>query len=127
MVILVEIGITSQDNLQQVEVEKKRKHDLFANELEILYKAKTYIIPCVLIWEGVVTKYHRSYLKELGITPQIEAYIQLIVLKKTLESIYLEHQRSIKDGLEAMDIVEKAVDALMKASGTGCLPQVKGK
>ncbi|KAF7684545.1 hypothetical protein TCON_0261 [Astathelohania contejeani] len=127
MVILVEIGITSQDNLRQLEVEKKRKYDLLTNELGILYKAKTKIIPYVLIWVGVVTKYHRSYLKELGITPQIEAYIQSIVLKKTLETISLEHRRSIEDGLEAMDVVEKAVDALMKASGTGCLPQVKGK
>ncbi|KAF7675374.1 hypothetical protein TCON_2710 [Astathelohania contejeani] len=127
MIILVEIGITSQDNLQQVEVEKKRKYDLLANEIGILYKAKTKIIPYVLTWEGVVTKYHRSYLKKLGITPQIEAYIQSTVLKKTLEIIFMEHRRCIEDGLEAMDVVEKAVDALMKASGTGCLPQVKGK
>ncbi|KAF7670534.1 hypothetical protein TCON_2828, partial [Astathelohania contejeani] len=95
--------------------------------LGILYKAKTKIITYVLTWVGVVTKYHRSYLKELGITPQIEAYIQSTVLKKTLETISLEHRRSIDDGLKAMDVVEKAVDALMKASGTGCLPQVKGK
>ncbi|KAF7682479.1 hypothetical protein TCON_2294 [Astathelohania contejeani] len=105
-------------------VEKKRKYDIFANEIGILYKAKTKIILYVLTWEVVVTKYHRSYLKELGITPQIEAYIQL---KKTLETIALEHRRSIEDGLEAMNVVEKTVDALMKASGSGCLPQVKGK
>ncbi|KAF7684226.1 hypothetical protein TCON_0572 [Astathelohania contejeani] len=110
MIILVEIGITSQDNLQQVEAEKKRKYDLLANELGILYKAKTKIIPYVFTWEGVVTKYHNSYLKELGITPQIEAYIQSTVLKKTLETIFLEHRRSIEDRLEAMDVVEKAVE-----------------
>ncbi|KAF7684757.1 hypothetical protein TCON_0071 [Astathelohania contejeani] len=127
MVILVEIGITSQDNLQQVEAEKKRKYDLLANELGIPYKAKTKIIPYVLKWEGVVTKYHRSYLKKLGITPQIKAHIQSTVLKKTPETISLEYRRSIGDGLEAMDVVEKAVNALMKASGTGCLQQVKGK
>ncbi|KAF7683863.1 hypothetical protein TCON_0944 [Astathelohania contejeani] len=127
MVILVEIGITSQDNLQQVEIEKKRKYDLLTNGLGILYKAKTNIIPYVLTWEGVVTKYHRSYLKELGITAQIEAYTQLTVLKKTLETISFEHRRSIEDELEVMDVVEKAVDALIKASGTGCLLQVKGK
>ncbi|KAF7682659.1 hypothetical protein TCON_2125 [Astathelohania contejeani] len=127
MVILVEIGITGQDNLQQVEVEKKRKYDLLASELGILYKAKTKITPYVLTWESVLTKYHRSYLKELRFTPQIEAYIQSTVLKKTLETISLEHRRSIEDRLEATDVVEKAVDALMKASETGCLPQVKGK
>ncbi|KAF7684680.1 hypothetical protein TCON_0125 [Astathelohania contejeani] len=103
------------------------QYDLLANELGILYKAKTEIIPYVLTWVGIVTKYHRSYLKQLRITPQIEAYIQSTVLKKTLETISLEHRRSIEDGLEAMDAVEKAVDALMKASGIGSLPQVKGK
>ncbi|KAF7682650.1 hypothetical protein TCON_2130 [Astathelohania contejeani] len=111
----------------KLRLKKKRKYYLFANELGILYKAKTKIIPYVLTWEGVVTKYHRSYIKELGITPKIETYIQSTVLKKTLETISLEHRRNIEDGLEAMDVVEKAVDTIMKASGTGCLPQVKGK
>ncbi|KAF7683899.1 hypothetical protein TCON_0897 [Astathelohania contejeani] len=74
-IILVEVGITSQDNLQIVETGKKRKYDLLANELGMLYKAKTKIIPYVMTWDGVVTKYHRNYLKELNITPTIEAYI----------------------------------------------------
>ncbi|KAF7684277.1 hypothetical protein TCON_0523 [Astathelohania contejeani] len=39
--ILVEVGVTSQDNLQIVETEKKKKYDLFANKLGLLYKAKT--------------------------------------------------------------------------------------
>ncbi|KAF7680935.1 hypothetical protein TCON_2444 [Astathelohania contejeani] len=90
-IILVEVGITSQDNLQIVETEKKRKYDFLANELGLLYKAKTKIIPYVITWDGVVTKYHRNYLKELNITPTIEAYIQSTVLKKTLEIISLEY------------------------------------
>ncbi|KAF7683898.1 hypothetical protein TCON_0894 [Astathelohania contejeani] len=45
---LVEVGITSQDNLQIVETEKKRKYDLLANELGMLYKAKTKIILYVM-------------------------------------------------------------------------------
>ncbi|KAF7682978.1 hypothetical protein TCON_1812 [Astathelohania contejeani] len=53
-IILVEVGITSQDNLQIVEREKKRKYDLLANELGSLYKAKTKIIPYVMTWDGVV-------------------------------------------------------------------------
>ncbi|KAF7683677.1 hypothetical protein TCON_1113 [Astathelohania contejeani] len=47
-IISVEVGITSQDNLQIVETEKKRKYDLLANELGLLYKAKTKIIPYVM-------------------------------------------------------------------------------
>ncbi|KAF7684225.1 hypothetical protein TCON_0593 [Astathelohania contejeani] len=124
MAILVEMVSGARITCSKLRLRKK---DLLANELEILYKAKTKIIPYVLTWEGVVTKYHRSYLKELGITPQIEAYIQSTVLKKTLETISLEHRKNIEDRLEAMDVVEKTVDALMKASGTGFLPQVKGK
>ncbi|KAF7683200.1 hypothetical protein TCON_1589 [Astathelohania contejeani] len=47
-IILVEVGITSQDNLQIVETDKKRKYDFLANELGLLYKAKTKIIPYVM-------------------------------------------------------------------------------
>ncbi|KAF7678769.1 hypothetical protein TCON_2590 [Astathelohania contejeani] len=39
-IILVEVGITGQDNFQIVETEKKRKYDLFTNELGLLYKTK---------------------------------------------------------------------------------------
>ncbi|KAF7684515.1 hypothetical protein TCON_0291 [Astathelohania contejeani] len=74
-IISVEVGIASQNNFQIVETEKKRKYDLLANELGLLYKAKTTIIPYVMTWDGVVTKYHRNYLKELNITFTIEAYI----------------------------------------------------
>ncbi|KAF7683759.1 hypothetical protein TCON_1028 [Astathelohania contejeani] len=67
-IILVAVGITSQDNLQIVETEKKRKYEPLANELSLLCKAKTKIIPHVMTWDDVVTKYHRNYLKELNIT-----------------------------------------------------------
>ncbi|KAF7683691.1 hypothetical protein TCON_1098 [Astathelohania contejeani] len=113
-IILVEVGITSQNNFQNVETEKKRKYDLLANELGLLYKAKTKIIPYVMTWDGVVTKYHRNYLKELNITPTIEAYIQSTVLKKTLESILLEYRRSIEDSIDVRDRVEDAVKRYKK-------------
>ncbi|KAF7675364.1 hypothetical protein TCON_2718 [Astathelohania contejeani] len=63
-IILVEVGKTCQNNLQIVETEKKRKYDILANELGLLYKAKTKIIFYVMTWDGVVTEYHRNYLKE---------------------------------------------------------------
>ncbi|KAF7682554.1 hypothetical protein TCON_2221 [Astathelohania contejeani] len=50
----VEVGITSQDNLQIVKTEKKRKYDFLANKLGLLCKAKTNIIPYVMTWDGVV-------------------------------------------------------------------------
>ncbi|KAF7683753.1 hypothetical protein TCON_1050 [Astathelohania contejeani] len=122
-IILVEVGITSQDNLQIVETEKKRKYDLLANELGLLYKAKTKIIPYVMTWDGVVTKYHRNYLKKLNITPTIEAYIQSTVLNRKLEIISLEYRRSIEDGIDVRDRVEDAVKRFGEASATGCQPQ----
>ncbi|KAF9764103.1 hypothetical protein NGRA_0832 [Nosema granulosis] len=89
-ILLVEVGITNQDLLTVVENEKLRKYDLLANELGLMYKSKTKIVPYVMTWDGVVTAYHKKHIQELGIQPTLEAYIQSIVLKKTLESISLE-------------------------------------
>ncbi|KAF7683948.1 hypothetical protein TCON_0862 [Astathelohania contejeani] len=111
-IILVEVGITSQDNLRIVETEKKRKYDFLANELGLLYKAKNKIISYFMTWDGVVTKHHRNYLKKLNITPMIEAYIQLTVLKKTI--ISLEYRRSIENDMDVKDRVEDAVKRLEK-------------
>ena len=40
-IIIIEVGITSQDQLLNVETEKKRKYDVLANELGMMYKSKT--------------------------------------------------------------------------------------
>ncbi|KAF9763916.1 hypothetical protein NGRA_0956 [Nosema granulosis] len=39
-ILIVEVGITSGDNLQQVETEKLRKYDLVGNELSQIYGFK---------------------------------------------------------------------------------------
>ena len=39
-----------------------------------------------MTWEGLVTKYHKKHRDEIGIHPKIEAYIQSLVLKKTLRA-----------------------------------------
>ena len=97
---LIEVGITGQDRLQTVETEKKRKYDVLANKLGQEYNCKTKIIPYVMTWDGIVTSYHKKYSREIGITDPVEAYIQTIVLKKTLESISFEHRRGAA-GIEA--------------------------
>ncbi|KAL6120480.1 hypothetical protein NUSPORA_02790 [Nucleospora cyclopteri] len=74
---LIEVGIANQDNLQTVETEKLRKYDLLANELSLIYKCKVEIIPFVLTWDCVVTKYHGLYVKRLSIPPKIEALFHL--------------------------------------------------
>ncbi|TBU00162.1 hypothetical protein CWI36_1726p0020, partial [Hamiltosporidium magnivora] len=86
-ITLIEVAITSQDSLQIVETEKLRKYDLLANELGLIYKCSVEIIPYVMTWDGIVTKYHKSHLKRPEIPMNVEAYIQSIVLKKTRASM----------------------------------------
>jgi hypothetical protein len=104
-ITLIEVGITSQNQLKTVETEKKRKYDLLANNMGQTHKMKTKIIPWVMTWDGIVTKLHKQYLKELGINQKLEAYMQSIVIKKTLESISLDYRR--KEGTEEERIVEE--------------------
>ena len=47
-IILIEVGITSQDQLQIVENEKRRKYDVLANEMGAMHNCKTRIIPYVI-------------------------------------------------------------------------------
>ncbi|MGL5717959.1 MAG: hypothetical protein ACRCX2_33460, partial [Paraclostridium sp.] len=112
IITLIEVGITNPDLVSQVENEKKRKYDILANELSLLYKCEVVIIPYVLSWDGMVTKYHKNYCKQLGLTKYIEAYIQSLVLKKTLETISFEGRRSICDGMSRQDAIDKAVEML---------------
>jgi len=75
-IIIIEVGITSQDQLQKVENEKSRKYDVLSKELSAMHNCKSRIIPYVLTWDGIVTKFHSKYSKEIGLTTRIEAYIQ---------------------------------------------------
>ncbi|TBU01288.1 hypothetical protein CWI37_0750p0010, partial [Hamiltosporidium tvaerminnensis] len=107
-ITLIEVGITSQDSLQIVETEKLRKYDLLANELGLIYKCSVEIIPYVMTWDGIVTKYHKSHLKRLEIPMNVEAYIQSIVLKKTVETISFDRRRGLESGLNAEENWERA-------------------
>jgi hypothetical protein len=111
-ILLIEVGITNQDLLNVVENEKMRKYDLLANELGLLYKCNTKIIPFVMTWEGVVTIYHKKYMRELGVPLNVEAYIQSRVLKKTLESISFDRRRNLVEGNDLEEEVEEAVKRL---------------
>ena len=93
-----------------VENQKLRKYDLLANEV-LIHKSSTRIVPCVMTWDGVVTKYHKKHIKGLEIQPHLEAYIQSIVLKKTLESISLDRRR----GYGQEDVGEEEVDRKVRA------------
>ena len=57
-----------------------------------MHKMKTKIIPWVMNLNGIVTKLHKQY--DLGINSTIEAYMQSVVIKKTLESVSLDYRRN---------------------------------
>lgn len=59
-----------------------------------------------MTWEGIVTKLHKKHVKEIGITPEIEAYIQSRVLKKTLESVSFDYRRGIEERSPTEEEVE---------------------
>ena len=67
----------------------------------MIYKCKTKIVPYVM-----VTRHHKRYVKELKIPTNLEAYLQSLVIKKTLETISLETRRSIEEGLSRYDAAE---------------------
>lgn len=92
-IIIIEVGITSFDNLRTVEVEKEHKYDLLENHTGSLYKYITRVIPYVMTWNGVVTKFHKQYRSEIGLYNRIQAYVQSRVLKMTLESLTVESRR----------------------------------
>ena len=79
-ILIVEVKITNLDRSSIVENEKLWKYDLLANVLDAIHKAQLRIVPYVMTWDGVVTKYHKKYIRKLKIKPFLEAYIQSIVL-----------------------------------------------
>ena len=68
-ITLIEVGTTNLDLSAQVENEKTRNYDLVANELALSYKCKVKIIPYMMTWEGLVTKYHKKHRDEIRIHP----------------------------------------------------------
>ncbi|KAG0435725.1 hypothetical protein DMUE_4575 [Dictyocoela muelleri] len=92
---IIEIGITSADNLRKVEVEKYEKYRLLGKEIEIMYGRKTIIIPYVLTWDGITTEYNKKYRKLLGINNRLHGYIQCISMKLTSEIILSSIENSI--------------------------------
>ena len=89
-----------------------------------IHKCKAKIIPYVLTWDGIVTKYHKSYVKQIGLPKPVEAYIQYITLKKTLESISYDYRREGDDGtLDGQEICQASQSRMeltpeVKADGT---------
>ncbi|TBU17602.1 hypothetical protein CWI38_0285p0010 [Hamiltosporidium tvaerminnensis] len=78
---------------------KKSKHSSkklypLANELGLIYKFSIEIIFYVMTWYDIATKHHNSYRKRKSI-PKKVVYIQLIVLKKTAETIFFDRRTGL--------------------------------
>ena len=106
-ITIIEIGVTSSKNIKEVECHKKIKYDMLANELPSIYQYYVEIIPFVITWDGLVTRYNKNYSIMLGINPKIFSYIQTVPLKKTLESISLDFRRNFDNKDERKEELSK--------------------
>ena len=91
------MGIASINNLCQTETHKRRKYDPPANELANSYKYAVNVIPFVITWDGVVTKYNKRFYTLIGINNKVLAYTQITSLKKTMESLSMNLRRGFGD------------------------------
>ncbi|XP_029653964.1 uncharacterized protein LOC115227195 [Octopus sinensis] len=82
--------------LKQVEVEKLHKYDLLAGKLSQIHGAKVTIIPIVLTWDGIVSKFYKSYMERLKLDASTRSYIQSLTIKKTLEAMLVEHKHGVE-------------------------------
>ncbi|KAI4291501.1 hypothetical protein PAPHI01_0775 [Pancytospora philotis] len=53
-------------------------------------------------------KFHRRHSTEIGLSDSVEAYIQTIVLKKTLESISFEYRRGYLSEGQLAEVAERS-------------------
>ena len=112
MIRIIEIGITSRDNLQSCESYKKQKYIPLANELSTRYKMQSEIIPFVITWDGIVTKFNKEYRNKLEIDDTILGYIQTNCLKKTFEIIVNNPIRYDSERLNKFKNIEEIVETL---------------
>ncbi|UYV74491.1 K02A2.6-like [Cordylochernes scorpioides] len=93
--------------------DKKRKYQLLAREMAQTEKMPVKVVPIVLTWDGIVTKYNKQYRKEINIRKRDFAYIQSLVLKKTMEIISTEKKNEPYDKLQRNKEME-AMDRLLE-------------
>ena len=65
------------------------------NELSLIYKCKVKIIPYVMTWEGLVTKYRKKYRSKIGISAKTEAN-KLLNIVKTLRAFLWMNMRYLR-------------------------------
>ncbi|OTF77079.1 hypothetical protein BLA29_004332 [Euroglyphus maynei] len=86
-IMIIEIGITNKEILDQVEKEKMIKYDLLSKELASLHNANVTTIPVVMTWDGLTTKNLAKHIGKIGLPNKILAYIQQGVIRHTSDII----------------------------------------
>ena len=95
--LIVEVGITNIHELARVENEKFTKYNPLADDLQMTWKLKSVkILPVVMTWEALFSKKCNSNLRAIGMNPAEISYIQSRILKRTLETVFLNERREIK-------------------------------
>ncbi|TBU11092.1 hypothetical protein CWI38_1390p0010, partial [Hamiltosporidium tvaerminnensis] len=97
----IKTDVKIRNNRPDIFILDKKQNRITLIELGLIYKCSVELIPYVMTWDGIVTKYHKSHLKRLEIPMNVEAYIQSIVLKKTVETISFVRRRGLESGLNA--------------------------
>ncbi|KAI2798808.1 hypothetical protein BLOT_010789, partial [Blomia tropicalis] len=76
-ITIIEVGITNKRILPSVETTKGRKYKDLAGDLKLMFRpAKITLIPIVLTWDGLVTRHFSRYMRQLGISERLQAYIK---------------------------------------------------
>ena len=76
-IMLIEVGITNKNILTTTEVTKSRKYEMLANELKSIYPGTgVIIVPVVMTWDGLVTKYFKKHIEKLEINEKVVSFIQ---------------------------------------------------
>ena len=62
-ITILDVGITSKENLHVREREKVSKYELLADELSSIYKYKAKIVPIVMTWDCLTTTKFKHFAK----------------------------------------------------------------
>lgn len=111
-ITIIEVGVTNKRDVSTVEVTKGRKYEFLAGELKMMFPgSKVTLIPVVLTWDGLVTRHHKRYMTQLGISDKLQAYIQAQTLKRTCESILVDARNNLGQPIDNEEL-ERMFDEL---------------
>jgi hypothetical protein len=110
VMFIIEIGFTSKGWLKQVELEKLNKYMPLAQELIKMEKACVNIMPIVITWDCLTTKFFQKYCEKLNISPTTQAHIQKTAIRETYK-ILTSDKINGSERRFSLSLIEKTIDA----------------